>query len=242
VSAGSEILFISDLHLDQDHPGITEQFLNFLETRALQARVLYILGDLFEVWLGDDDPAPQYQSVFEALRHYSKSADVYFQHGNRDFLLGEQLANSLGMTIIDDPCVIELEQHRVALMHGDLLCTDDVDYQNFRRLVRNPDWQREFLAKPLSERQAIANGLREKSGAEMQQKQADIMDVNQTTVLQIVQQLDVDVLIHGHTHRPGIHELGNSKQRLVLGDWQPEPSYISWQQEEFKLVDLRAAG
>ncbi len=235
----SEILFISDLHLHQSQPGITENFLNFIETRARRARVLYILGDLFEVWLGDDDPAQEYSRVLDALHHLSLSTELYFMHGNRDFLVGEQLARRVNLTLLEDPTVFQLGSAQVALMHGDLLCSDDVDYQNFRKLVRDPEWQQNFLAKPLTERQAIANALREKSGAEMQHKKNAIMDVNPQTVEQTMKNLNVDILIHGHTHRPGISQLAENKQRITLGDWHPEPSYLSWNNGEFTLVDSR---
>ncbi|MDJ0834327.1 MAG: UDP-2,3-diacylglucosamine diphosphatase [Gammaproteobacteria bacterium] len=235
----SEILFISDLHLDQGRPEISAQFVNFLKTRADEARVLYILGDLFEVWLGDDDPAEQFAEVFAALQGFSQSRPCYFMHGNRDFLIGSQLARKLGFEILDDPNVIELANYRVGLMHGDLLCTDDVDYQNFRRMVRSPDWQQQLLAKSLNERKAIAAQLREESGAAMSGKSNQIMDVNQQTVAQTFDQLNIDILIHGHTHRPAVHELDNNRQRIVLGDWNPGPSYLSLRGENFSLVDPR---
>jgi len=239
VSNHSEILFISDLHLDQSHPQITENFLHFLKTRAPKARVLYILGDLFEVWLGDDDPAEEFQVVFNALQQLALDTEVFFMHGNRDFLIGDQLTRRLNLTLIHDPTVITLGSHKVGLMHGDLLCTDDIDYQNFRQLVRDPQWQQEFLAKPLSERKSIAAGLREKSSDAMQQKQNNIMDVNQQSVVDSMQNLDIDILIHGHTHRPAVHPLTGNKQRFVLGDWQPEPSYLSWSEGKFTLIDSR---
>lgn len=235
----SEILFISDLHLDQQRPAITEQFLSFLKIRASKARILYILGDLFEVWLGDDDKSGDFQPVFDALHHFSQSSELYFLHGNRDFLVGPQLAQHIGFTFIQDPCVIQLGTKRVGLMHGDLLCTDDVDYQKFRQMVRNVDWQRAFLAKPLTERQAIATQLREQSNQAMSGKADEIMDVNQQTVVDTFQQLKIDTLIHGHTHRPGIQQLSANQQRIVLGDWNPQPSYLSWANDKFTLMDKR---
>lgn len=235
----SEILFISDLHLDQQRPAITENFLSFMHNRSSKARGLYILGDLFEVWLGDDDSSSEYQPVFDALHHFSQNGELYFLHGNRDFLIGHQFARQVGLSIIQDPCVIQLGSKRVGLMHGDLLCTDDVDYQNFRQLVRNSDWQQAFLAKSLTERQAIAAQLRDKSIEAMSGKADAIMDVNQQTVLDTFLQLNIDTLIHGHTHRPGNHRLPTSKQRIVLGDWNPEPSYLSWKNDEFTLIDKR---
>ncbi len=235
----SEILFISDLHLDQGRPEVTEQFVAFLQTRADEARVLYILGDLFEVWLGDDDPAEEFSAVFSALQALSQTRPCYFMHGNRDFLIGSQLAQKLGFEILDDPTVIEFDGQQVGLMHGDLLCTDDVDYQNFRQMVRNPDWQQQLLAKSLTERKAIAAQLRQESGAAMSGKSYQIMDVNQKTVQQTFDELGIDILIHGHTHRPAIHELGDKRQRIVLGDWNPGPSYLSLRDGHFNLVDPR---
>lgn len=233
----SEILFISDLHLDRNKPAITKQFLTFLKTRAQHARVLYILGDLFEVWLGDDDQSEAFQPVIKALQNLAKKTQLFFLHGNRDFLIGQQLASHIGFTIISDPSVIKLGQQQVALMHGDLLCTDDIDYQNFRKLVRSKDWQQTFLAKPLNERHSIADDLRDKSSQAMAAKEFEIMDVNQQTVMDTFQQLRVDTLIHGHTHRPAIHHLPEDKQRIVLGDWNPGPSFLSWNEGEFSLVD-----
>ena len=234
-----EILFISDLHLDRQHPQVIDNFIDFMKTRASKARVLYLLGDLFEVWLGDDDPAPAFQPVFDALKTFSAHGKLYFMHGNRDFLIGPGLAETLNGSILQDPTIIQLGDNQVALMHGDLLCTDDVDYQNFRQLVRNPQWQHDFLAKPLQERHSIAAGLREKSHLAMQEKQHEIMDVNLSTVEQTMRDLDVDVLIHGHTHRPAMHHLEGNKKRYVLGDWNPGPSYLSWSNDQFKLIDSR---
>lgn len=210
-----------------------------MQTRARKARVLYILGDLFEVWLGDDDPAPGFQPIFAALKNFSTTAQLFFMHGNRDFLIGKELTQSLGCRLLEEPTMMQLGALHVALMHGDLLCTDDVDYQNFRQLVRDPDWQRVFLSKPLAERRSIAAGLREKSSQAMVEKQQDIMDVNQQTVAQTLQELKADILIHGHTHRPGIHHLNDHKIRYVLGDWRPEPSYLSWHDNRFQLIDPR---
>ena len=239
MSPQGEILFISDLHLDAKKPDITQNFLQFIETRAISARVLYILGDLFEVWLGDDDTQPHYQPVFDALLRLSKSVELFFIHGNRDFLIGKQLAERVGMTILQEPTLLQLGSTRVGLMHGDLLCTDDVDYQKFREMVRNPDWQHDFLAKPLPERQQIAVALRDKSAQAMTQKTYDIMDVNLQAVNEQFDRMDVDVLIHGHTHRPAVHQHGSNRTRIVLGDWQPTASYLSWANNQFSLHDER---
>ncbi len=239
MSDKSEILFISDLHLDQNKQEITDHFLDFLKARAENARALYILGDLFEVWLGDDDEAEAFQEVFTALEAFSKQAELYFIHGNRDFLVGHRLSNRLNMTLLSEPQLLLLGEQKIALMHGDILCSDDVDYQNFRKLVRQPLWQQDFLSKPLSERQSIAEALRKESAQAMNQKTNQIMDVNQQTVEQTFSDLEIDILIHGHTHRPAIHQLNANKQRIVLGDWQPDASYLSWDKGCFTLHDCR---
>ena len=234
-----EILFISDLHLDRDQQEISFHFLNFIKTRASSARVLYILGDLFEVWSGDDDPAEEFTEIFDALKNLSKTTEIYFLPGNRDFLVGQQLAQKLGFEIIQGPHIIQLGSKRIALLHGDELCTDDIDYQKFKSMVRSSQWQHDFLSKPLSERLQITAQLRQQSKSEMAGKSADIMDVNQLEVTKVFKELNVDTIIHGHTHRPGIHQLENNRQRIVLGDWNPEPSYISGLDGELKLVDPR---
>jgi UDP-2,3-diacylglucosamine hydrolase len=239
VSENSEILFISDLHLDQNRPEIIEYFVTFLKARATHARALYILGDLFEVWLGDDDEVTAFSEAFEALSDFSSRAELYFMHGNRDFLVGQNLSAKLNMTLLTEPQLLQLGEQKIALMHGDLLCSDDVDYQNFRKLVRQPEWQQDFLSKPLSERQNIADALRKESAQAMDRKTTQIMDVNQQTVERTFNHLDIDILIHGHTHRPAIHQLSGNKQRIVLGDWHPEASYLSWKQGRFNLHDPR---
>ncbi len=235
-----EILFVSDLHLDRQQPQRTRLFIDFLETRAAQARVLFILGDLFEAWLGDDDPAEDFQPLFEALHRCASRCELHFMAGNRDFLVGEDLARRIGFDILPDPFLMTLGEHRLALMHGDLLCSDDTDYLKFRALVRDPAWRRDFLARPLEERRQIAEGLRERSQQAMSGKQMTIMDVNPKTVEQTMRELGVDTLIHGHTHRPGLHALP-AGQRIVLGDWQVGlgPSYLSWTPNGFRLSDPR---
>jgi UDP-2,3-diacylglucosamine hydrolase len=240
VSENSEILFISDLHLDQNKPDIIAHFVTFLKARAVNARALYILGDLFEVWLGDDDQVTAFSEVFDALADFSSRAELYFMHGNRDFLVGQNLSARLNMTLLTDPQLLQLGEQKIALMHGDLLCSDDVDYQNFRKLVRQPEWQQKFLSKPLSERKSIADALRKESAQAMNQKTNQIMDVNQQTVEKTFNDLGIDILIHGHTHRPAVHQLNEYRQRIVLGDWQPEASYLSWNQGSFTLHDPRA--
>ncbi len=240
LNAAGEILFVSDLHLDRQQPELTRRFIDFVETRAAQARVLYILGDLFEVWLGDDDPAEDFQPLFRSLQHLARHTRLYFMAGNRDFLVGESLARRVGFEILPDPFVLELGGERVALMHGDLLCSDDVDYLKFRALVRDPGWQCQFLAQPLHQRRQIADELRDRSQQAMSGKQMTIMDVNADTVAETMEALGVTTLIHGHTHRPGIHRESGGR-RIVLGDWSADrdPSYLSWKDGEFRLSDPR---
>lgn len=236
-----EILFVSDLHLDRQQPELTRCFIDFLETRARTARVLFLLGDVFEVWLGDDDPAEGYDELFEALRAFARRGELHFMAGNRDFLVGEDLARRIGFDILSDPHVLELGGQRVALMHGDLLCSDDTDYLDFRAMVREPSWREAFLQRPLEERKQIAESLRDRSQQAMADKRMTIMDVNPQTVNETLERLDVSTLIHGHTHRPCIHHLPGGRQRIVLGDWRPElgPSYLSWSRDGFRLNDRR---
>ncbi len=227
-----EILFISDCHLDSRRPQVTRCLLDFLRERAAGAQALYILGDLFEVWLGDDEPADDLIEVITALARIAEDTELAFLAGNRDFLLGQAFADRVGMRLLQEPEILELGSRRVALMHGDLLCTDDHDYQAFRREVRNPAWQSSFLARPLDERRRIAAQLRSDSSEAMANKPAAIMDVNQGAVEDCFDRLQVDTILHGHTHRPAVHDLPAGKSRYVLGDWQPGPSFISWTSEQ----------
>jgi len=223
-----EYLFISDCHLDANNAEIGTNLVNFLRQRALAAHYLYILGDLFEVWLGDDDPAPAHTEVIETLFDLSKTTRLFFLAGNRDFLLRNDLAQRAGIEIITEPVLLNLGNQKVVLMHGDLLCTDDHDYQTFRKKVRSSKWQAVFLQKSLLERQKIATDLRSESSAATALKKVEITDVNPDTVLSCFDKHSADVLIHGHTHRPGIHHYDRARTRYVLGDWDPEPSYLSW--------------
>jgi UDP-2,3-diacylglucosamine hydrolase len=235
-----ETLFISDCHIDASKPKITSNLLDFLQNRAKNARFLYILGDLFETWIGDDEHNSGHESIIDSLKELSKNTEIYFLAGNRDFLLGNETAKAIGLTRINDPTIIQFGNHRVALLHGDTLCTDDNDYQAFRQMVRDPDWQAQFLLKPLTERRAIAAKLRAKSSEAMAEKAIEIMDVNAEAVSHCFTQLNVDLIIHGHTHRPAVHRYAQNLKRFVLGDWNPQPSYISWDRSlGFKLVDPR---
>ena len=237
-----ERLFISDCHLDPGRPQMVQMLANFLEDRAAGAAQLFILGDLFEAWLGDDDDAAEFAAVIDRLANLSKTCDIFFMAGNRDFLVGQGFADRVGLSLLEEPHHLELGPARVTLVHGDSLCTDDHDYQAFRRQVRNPDWQTAFLSKPLTERKQIAAELRRNSVAAMSEKSSEIMDVNETAVTGLFQETGADLILHGHTHRPALHQYSDGHQRLVLGDWVEAPSYASWTAEAgFQLVDPRLA-
>ncbi|MEO6697106.1 MAG: UDP-2,3-diacylglucosamine diphosphatase [Gammaproteobacteria bacterium] len=226
----SNALFISDLHLSAERPAMTELFLNFVGGEARRAQALYILGDLFEVWLGDDDNPPEHQRIIAALRALSDSGtQVYVMHGNRDFLLGETFASASGCRLLPEACIIDLAGTSTLLMHGDTLCTDDTDYQQFRQMVRNPQWQQQFLSLPLAERQRLAQGMRAESRLQTSKKSDAIMDVNQQAVAQTMLNHKILRLIHGHTHRPAVHDFqinGQPAQRIVLGDWYEQGSAL----------------
>jgi UDP-2,3-diacylglucosamine hydrolase len=219
----TEILFISDLHLAWDKPEITQRFLDFLGNRAKTASTLYILGDLFDAWVGDDDTSPPNPKIRESLKRLTESGTkIYFQQGNRDFLLGRQFCEETGIVLLDDPFVIELCGVPTLLMHGDLLCTDDLPYQAFRRKSRSPEWQHGVLSKPLFVRLLVARWYRLRSYFHKRQKTQEIMDVNQDTVILTMSKHNCLRLIHGHTHRPNIHNFeinGKAAQRYVLAAW-----------------------
>lgn len=239
-------LFVSDLHLDPARPAVTALFLNFLEQRARQADALYILGDLFEAWIGDDDDAEPGGTVAAALRRLTdQGVPTYFLHGNRDFLLGERFAAASGIQLLPESAVIELAGERVLLLHGDTLCTDDVEYQTFRAQVRDPAWRARTLALPLAQRRALAGQLRETSRQAIQQKAAAITDVNPTTVDRALRAHGVRRLIHGHTHRPAIHDWtldGQPARRAVLGDWYDQGSVLVCDAAGWRLEPLPGPG
>ena len=236
----AEYLFISDCHLDTSRPEAIRALSDFLEHRANSATRIYILGDLFEVWLGDDDPAAGLAGIIESIKRRARATSMFFMAGNRDFLLGAKFAAEIGVELLPETFRLELGHHSTLLLHGDTLCTDDEDYQAFRRQMRNPAWQTRFLARPLVERQEIAAGLRSDSSKAMSTKSMQIMDVNPETVESCFDTHGVDTLIHGHTHRPAVHHYANGATRYVLGDWNPDPSYLSWRQDlGFELIDPR---
>jgi len=228
----SHCLFVSDVHLCESRPQITQAFVNFLSTTAMSAQAVYILGDLFEYWAGDDAiPEGSHHNVVDALKRLVNSGvAVYLLHGNRDFLLGEDFAFSTGIKILSDPSLITLYKKSVLISHGDELCTDDVEYQNFRREVRGDSWKKSFLDQPLDMRIKTIEELRRKSEQEKSAKSMQIMDVNSDAVEALLMQYDFpQIFIHGHTHRPHRHLLklnGHSCERWVLGDWYEQGSYI----------------
>jgi len=240
-------LFISDLHLDAERPQVTELFGRFLREEARHADALYILGDLFEAWVGDDDPSETGGFVASELKTLSEGGvPVYFIRGNRDFLLGEDYARRAGMTILPDPAVVVLYGQPTLLMHGDTLCTGDLAYQQFRAQVRNPAWQQQFLSQPLAARVAFAQQARAASKAHqagLQDKgtMESITDVTPETVDTTLSRFGIERLIHGHTHRPAIHDLqidGRTHQRIVLGDWYDQGSVLRLSADGVKLEAL----
>jgi len=236
-------LFISDLHLDPDRTNIVDLFCQFCQSHCQQADALYILGDLFEVWVGDDNESAFNQVIIKQLEQLSyHNTDVYIMHGNRDFLLGSEFAKQAKCTYLEDPSLKNLYGKSYLMMHGDTLCTQDTEYQKFRELVRSNEWQADFLSKPLTERKKIAADLRQKSKLETLNKSEMIMDVDQTTVHTVMNQQPCDYLIHGHTHRKAKHQVkltAATKQRFVLGDWYESGSCIkvSVQGPEFALFE-----
>ena len=242
-------LFISDLHLDAERTAVTELFGAFMQQEATQADALYILGDLFEAWVGDDDPSETGAYVAARIREVADAGvPVFFIRGNRDFLLGDAFARRAGMRILPDPAVVMLYGKPVLLMHGDLLCTGDTAYQAFRAQTRNPAWQAQFLSQPLTARLAFAAQARAASAAHQGgMKQHDkaqfetLTDVAPATVEATFAQFGIDTVVHGHTHRPAIHDLaveGRACQRIVLGDWYEQGSVLRMEPDAMALEAL----
>ena len=235
-------LFISDLHLDDRRPETTNLLLKFLEDEAAHADALYILGDLFEFWLGDDVPSKCSLAVATALKRLSQSGvPCYFMHGNRDFLLQGEYATRAGLELLPEEYVADLYGEPVLLMHGDNLCTDDVAYQQFRTVVRDPAWQRDFLAKSPEERLQTALQARDASAAHKGAVDMTIMDVNPGEVVAAFERHGVSRMIHGHTHRPATHDLeikGRPAQRIVLGDWYTQGSVLRVRPGSYELSSL----
>ncbi|WNW11036.1 UDP-2,3-diacylglucosamine diphosphatase [Pseudomonas sp. DTU_2021_1001937_2_SI_NGA_ILE_001] len=236
------ILLISDLHLEEERPDITRAFLDLLAGPARQAQALYILGDFFEVWIGDDAMSPFQASICAALRQLSDAGTrIFLMHGNRDFMIGRRFCKAAGCTLLNDPTVVALNGQPVLLMHGDSLCTRDVGYQKMRRLLRNPLSLFILRHLPLKTRQKLARRLRNESQAKTRMKANDIVDVTPEEVPRIMRAFGVRTLIHGHTHRPAIHKLQideHTGQRIVLGDWDRQGWVLQADGQEFALHTL----
>jgi UDP-2,3-diacylglucosamine hydrolase len=235
-------LFVSDVHLDAGAPCAIEQFLDFLKVQASGAEALYILGDLFESWVGDDDADPAKAKVCAALRELTATRVATFViHGNRDFLLGRDFCQRTGCELLPDPMIVELDAERVLVTHGDALCTDDHAYQQLRSTVRTQNWQRRFLDLPLAARAALAQQARAGSQAHTARVIPQIMDVNAEAVAKAFRALEVRRMIHGHTHRPDIHNSlidGEAAQRIVLGAWYEQGSYLWYERGRYELREL----
>jgi len=227
--------FISDLHLSDKHPELTQAFFVFLNESKEACTHLYILGDLFEAWIGDDDDTPLYQEIKKALLTFTTNGpETFFIHGNRDFLIGKSFAEDTGITILPDPYSLDINGQNVVLSHGDFLCTDDTDYIAFRDQVRTEAWQSNFLQKDLTERKEIAASMRDASQEATAEKSKTITDVNTAAVESFIAEHNPNLFIHGHTHRPGMHEI-NSSKRIVLGDWGADGWFLSIDDQEFSL-------
>lgn len=238
------VLFISDLHLDPSRPAVTRLFVQFLRQSARQAQALYILGDLFEAWVGDDTLSAD-DSIISGLKALTAAdVPVYVMRGNRDFLLGEGFSDATGALLLGDMCRIELDGVPVLLLHGDTLCTDDIEYQRFRTLVHDPRWQADFLAKPRAQRLAYAAQARQVSAKRNRGLDDTLLDVSPRSVDRLLREQGVRHMIHGHTHRPAVHRFeldGKPAQRIVLGDWYEQGSLLRCEGGRWRLMALPPA-
>ncbi|MCS5587040.1 MAG: UDP-2,3-diacylglucosamine diphosphatase [Porticoccaceae bacterium] len=229
------ILFISDLHLSPQRPAVTRAFLLFLQQQAVTAEALYVLGDLFEAWVGDDDNSPLSIEIQQAFKELTeRGIALYIQHGNRDFLLGRRFMSNTGATLLADEYIVDYQGQRALLMHGDTLCIDDIDYLRFRRKVRNPLCKFCFGLLPLKRRQRLASDWRAKSMAANANKPSAIMDVNAEAVDAVMEKYQIGTLIHGHTHRPNRHQV-SAGERIVLGDWHDHGWVLQLDRSGFEL-------
>ena len=236
-------LFISDLHLEDNEPQTGQWLLDFLSGPAREAQTLYILGDLFEAWIGDDAISQVARQVAAAIRNLSDSGvECFFMHGNRDFLLGEQYAAEAGLTLLPEAVVVDLYGRPTLLLHGDTLCTDDVEYQAFRLQSRNPAWQAGILALSIEQRLQLARSARDASKTHTGTVSMDIMDVNQQAVREAFDKHSVKFMIHGHTHRPAVHTHslpdGTSAERIVLADWYGQGTFLGVDEAGAKSITL----
>ncbi|GIU17560.1 UDP-2,3-diacylglucosamine diphosphatase [Shewanella sp. MBTL60-007] len=231
-------LFVGDLHLSADRPDITQAFLTFLDTQLHDTDALYILGDLFEVWVGDDIAEPFANELADKIKRASQKLPIYFIHGNRDFLISNAFAKRSGMTLLPEVYTLDLYGVPSVILHGDSLCTLDKSYQRFRKF-RNMSWAKWLYAHlPKSKRLDIAAKLRTKSQSSNQQKSYSIMDVEPDAVLKLLDTTKTEQMIHGHTHRPAVHQLANGKRRIVVGDWYEQGSMLSVSQDKIELIEL----
>ena len=232
--------FISDLHLSEHMPSVTEGFFEFLKTAAQELSHLYILGDLFEAWVGDDDDSQHAMSVMQKINHATRNGlEIFFIHGNRDFLCGQKFAEQSNLTLLPDPFFLNFFDQKIALSHGDNFCTEDLEYIKFKKEVRSEKWQQEFLQKPLDDRLNIASNMRDASQKNNSNKDISIMDVTPNAIQEFFAEHRIDLLIHGHTHRPNTHQI-NSGTRIVLGDWHKTGwcLMLDEQQQELKEFTL----
>ena len=239
------ILFISDLHLHESRPEVTQAFYRFLKEQAQGTEALYILGDFFDAWVGDDDDSPLCGEVAQKLNALSANGTkIYLMHGNRDFLIGNEFAASAGAELIHDPSIIDLYGRPALLMHGDSLCTEDKEYLVFRQQVRSSAWQQQVLSRSLAERRALAAQIRETSQSMNSLKAEDIMDVTPAEVVRVMKEAEVNYLIHGHTHRPARHSIdidGVHSERIVLGDWHHSAWCLSVTPDDINLQSWQIA-
>ena len=233
----SRTLFISDIHLDPARPAVTAALAHFLQQNR-DCEALYILGDIFEAWVGDDDDAPLAVEIADLFRTYTAAGpDLYLMVGNRDFLLGEAFCTAVGASLLPDPTVINLYGRATLLLHGDSLCTGDAEYMKFRAMARSPEWQAQLLASSLEERRTLAAQLRAASKDASSNKAEDIMDVTPSEVDRVMAEADVSLMIHGHTHRPARHQVTYG-ERVVLGDWETKGWYVEATSSSLELIDF----
>ena len=235
------ILFISDLHLSPQRPEVTRAFVQFLETQAMAAKALFVLGDLFEAWIGDDDNCPTGNEVQKAFKQLTdKGVALFIQHGNRDFFIGKRFCKATGATLLADEHLVEFNDQQILVMHGDTLCTDDIDYIRFRKRIRHPFSKFLLQLLPLKIRQKLAHNMRARSKAANANKPSAIMDVNTNTVEKVMSKHGIGTLIHGHTHRPNRHQ-HSSGERIVLGDWHDKGWYVIWDHNGLELTHFEIA-